>query len=368
MLKVVTVVGTRPEIIKLSRVIYQLDQYTEHILVHTGQNYDYELNKIFFNEMNIRKPDIFLEVASETPAKAIANVISESDKVFETILPDVLLIYGDTNSCLCVISAKRRQIPIFHMEAGNRCFDYRVPEEINRKIVDHTSDINMTISAHAKENLIAEGIPANQIICIGSCMKEVLEFYQKKIDTSTILKHLLLQKNDYFIVSIHREENLDIEENIEHLSKVLNSLASIYKKPIIFSTHPRTMKKIEKQKKYFSPLVQVHKPFGFFDYIHLQEHSFCVVSDSGTLSEEASLLNFPAVTIRMAHERSEGMDNGVFTMSSMESNDVVERVNIATSLVSQQIPASYDEDNVSGKVIKIIYSYVNFVNKILWKK
>jgi UDP-N-acetylglucosamine 2-epimerase (non-hydrolysing) len=372
MLKVMTIVGTRPEIIKLSRVIAQLDKHTEHILVHTGQNYDYELNQIFFDEMEIRRPDFFLEAAGENAAKSIANVISKSDDLFENVRPDALLIYGDTNSCLCVIPAKRRKIPIFHMEAGNRCFDARVPEEANRKIVDHLSDINMPLTEHARRYLIAEGLKPETVIKTGSCMKEVLEYYGAKIDRSNIISQIGLKSRNYFVVSIHREENLDLEENFGKLPSMLNALADKYAIPIIFSTHPRTMKKLE-ELSYgaLSPLVRIHKPFGFFDYIMLQKEAFCVLSDSGTITEEASLLGISAVTLRLAHERPEGMDEGTLIMSVIDKEFVLDAVDLAVSdslITAMRIPDDYDVANVSNKVVKIIYSYTDYVNRTVWKK
>jgi UDP-N-acetylglucosamine 2-epimerase (non-hydrolysing) len=372
MLKVMTIVGTRPEIIKLSRVIAELDKHTDHILVHTGQNYDYELNQIFFDEMEIRKPDYFLDAAGENPAKSIANVISKSDELFEKINPDALLIYGDTNSCLCVIPAKRRKIPVFHMEAGNRCFDERVPEEVNRKIVDHLSDINMPLTEHARQYLIAEGIKPETIIKTGSCMKEVFSYYGHRIDSSNIIDRMQLSQQKYFLVSIHREENLDIGENFSKLPSMLNAIADEYSMPIIFSTHPRTMKKLSQlEDKALSSLVQLCKPFGFFDYVKLQKEAFCVLSDSGTITEEASLLGINAVTLRLAHERPEGMDEGVLVMSTMDKDFVLNAVKLAvsdSSFAARSVPKDYDVANVSNKVVKTIYSYTDYVNRTVWKK
>ncbi len=367
-----TIVGTRPEIIKLSRVIAELDKYSEHILVHTGQNYDYELNQIFFDEMEIRKPDYFLDAAGDNPAKSIANVISKSDELFEKIKPDALLIYGDTNSCLCVIAAKRRKIPVFHMEAGNRCFDERVPEEVNRKIVDHLSDINMPLTEHARKYLLAEGIKPETVIKTGSCMKEVFGYYASKIDDSMVLTKNALEKNKYFVVSIHREENLDLRESFENLPDMLNAVAAEYDMPIIFSTHPRTMKKLEQLKSgSLSANIKICKPFGFFDYIKLQKEAFCVLSDSGTITEEASLLGINAVTLRLAHERPEGMDDGVLVMSGIDAKSVLDAIKVSTSafaIGTKSIPADYDVDNVSSKVVKIIYSYTDYINRTVWKK
>lgn len=372
MLKVMTIVGTRPEIIKLSRVIAALDKHTEHILVHTGQNYDYELNQIFFDQMEIRRPDFFLEAAGENAAESIANVIVKSDKLFGEVCPDALLVYGDTNSCLCVISAKRRKIPIFHMEAGNRCFDERVPEEANRKIVDHLSDINMPLTEHARRYLIGEGIKPETVIKTGSCMKEVLEYYGSKIGMSTIVNTLELKNSNYFVVSIHREENLDLDENFGRLPSMLNALSDQYGMPIIFSTHPRTMKKLEQlEAGTLSPLVRICKPFGFFDYITLQKEAFCVLSDSGTITEEAALLGIRAVTLRLAHERPEGMDEGTLIMSVIDKDRVLDAVSLAVSEPSfsmRRVPDDYTDTNVSNKVVKIIYSYTDYVNRTVWKK
>lgn len=370
MLKVVTIVGTRPEIIKLSRVISALDRHTEHILVHTGQNYDYELNQIFFDEMEIRKPNFFLEAAGDNAAQSIANIISKSDELFEKISPDALLVYGDTNSCLCVIPAKRRKIPVFHMEAGNRCFDQRVPEEVNRKIVDHLSDINMPLTEHARRYLIAEGLKPEMVIKTGSCMKEIFDYYAVKIEESDILNRLELEGRKYFIASIHREENLDLEDNFAKLPSMLNAIADKYGMLIIFSTHPRTMKKINLLgKDVLSKLVKICKPFGFFDYIKLQKEAFCVISDSGTITEEASLLGINAVTLRLSHERPEGMDDGVLIMSPIDENLVLDAVGLAVSETHRvSIPADYNVSDVSSKVVKIIYSYTDYINKMVWKK
>jgi len=366
-MKVMTIVGTRPEIIKLSRVIHKLDQYTEHILVHTGQNYDYELNQIFFEELEIRKPDHFLDVAADNATQTIANVMVKADTLFDEIKPDALLIYGDTNSCLCVIPAKRKKIPIFHMEAGNRCFDQRVPEEINRKIVDHLSDINMPLTEHARKYLLSEGLPAGQIIKTGSCMKEVFNYYKEKIEHSNILQKLNLQSKQFFVVSIHREENLDIDINFTTLIDSLDRLANIYSLPIVVSTHPRTMKKLQQSKKQLSPLIHFLKPFGFFDYITLQKNAYCVISDSGTITEEASLLHIPAITLRMAHERPEGMDAGVVIMSSMNTDHIINSIEVAIQTGIQSIPEDYNINNVSDKVIKIILSYTDYINRNTWK-
>ncbi len=367
-----TIVGTRPEIIKLSRVIPELEKYTEHILVHTGQNYDYELNEVFFSEMGIKKPDYFLNAAADNAAETIANVISKSDKLFEEINPDAVLLYGDTNSCLSVISAKRRKIPIFHMEAGNRCFDQRVPEEINRKIVDQLSDINMTLTEHARRYLIDEGIRPETVIKTGSSMLEVLNHYKKDIENSNVLDRLELKKKDFFIVSVHREENVDSEQNFNDLLDSLNKIAEQYNKRVIVSTHPRTRNKLETlEKKEFNPLVEFMKPLGFFDYIALQQNAYCAISDSGTITEESSILNFPAITIRQAHERPEGMDEGTLIMSGLKSDDIINSINIVVeqSMDSKMsIVKDYDTDNVSKKVVRIIVSYIDYINRTVWKK
>jgi UDP-N-acetylglucosamine 2-epimerase (non-hydrolysing) len=372
MKKVMTIVGTRPEIIKLSRVIAELEKYTEHILVHSGQNYDYELNEVFFQEMGIKKPDYFLNAAAENAAETIANVISKSDKILAEVKPDAVLLYGDTNSCLSVISAKRRKIPIFHMEAGNRCFDQRVPEEINRKIVDQLSDINMTLTEHARRYLIDEGIRPETIIKTGSSMLEVLNYHKKDIENSDILNKLTLKEKDFFIVSVHREENVDSEENFSDLLDALNKIAEIYKKRVIVSTHPRTRKKLETlDSQEFHPLVEFMKPLGFFDYIALQKNAYCAISDSGTITEESSLLEFPAITIRQAHERPEGMDEGTLIMSGLKSADIINAINIVvdqSTFSTMNRIQDYDTQNVSKKVVRIIVSYIDYINRTVWKK
>lgn len=370
-----TIVGTRPEIIKLSRVMAELDKNVEHILVHTGQNYDYELNEIFFKDLSVRRPDYFLNAVGKTTAETIGNILIKSDEIFEKENPDAVLLYGDTNSCLSVISAKRRQIPIFHMEAGNRCFDQRVPEELNRKIVDHLSDINMPLTEQARDYLISEGIRPETVIKTGSCMKEILSFYKNQIDSSDVLERLQLVKGNYFIVSIHREENVDYPENLKKLVDSLNALAEEYNFPVIVSTHPRTQKRLEdiKGEVELNPLVKYMKPMGFFDYIALQKTACCVISDSGTITEESSILNFPAIMIRMAHERPEGMDEGTVIMSGIERERVIEAVNIIVNQFienpeSTKIINDYNVDNVSIKVLRIILSYIDFVNRTIWKK
>jgi UDP-N-acetylglucosamine 2-epimerase (non-hydrolysing) len=372
--KVMTIVGTRPEIIKLSRVISELDKFTNHVLVHTGQNYDYELNEIFFEDLKIRKPNHFLEAVGENPAETISKVIYESDIIIEKEKPDAILLYGDTNSCLSVISAKRKQVPIFHMEAGNRCFDQRVPEEINRKIVDHLSDINMPLTEHARNYLISEGIDASRIIKTGSCMKEILDYYNSDINKSKVLLELKLKSNKYLLVSIHREENVDYSSNLTSLLESLNYIAEKYKFPVIVSTHPRTKDRISKLKTNIklNSLIQFLKPLGFFDYIKLQKSSFCVISDSGTITEESSILKFPAIMIRQAHERPEGMDEATVIMSGIDKNRIDESINVVTQQfkngILPKIIDDYNVENVSQKVVKIILSYIDYVNRNVWKK
>lgn len=374
MLKVMTIVGTRPEIIKLSQVMAELEKYTAHVLVHTGQNYDYELNEIFFKEMGIKKPDYFLNAVGKSTAETIGNVIIKSDEIFEKEKPDALLLYGDTNSCLSVISAKRRKIPVFHMEAGNRCFDQRVPEELNRKIVDHLSDINLPLTEHARRYLLNEGLRPETVIKSGSCMKEVLEYHKKDIENSNVLEKLKLEKRNFFVLSTHREENIDSDENFSDLIKTLNTICEKYQKRIIFSAHPRTMKKITQlPKNTLDLLVEVMKPLGFFDYIKLQMNAFCVISDSGTITEESSILNFPAITIRNAHERPEGMDEGTLIMSGLKANRVIESIDIVVNQFEENkrifrtIP-DYDMENVSSKMVRIIQSYTDYINRTVWKK
>jgi UDP-N-acetylglucosamine 2-epimerase (non-hydrolysing) len=373
-MKIMTIVGTRPEIIKLSRVIAELDKHTEHILAHTGQNYDYELNQVFFEDLEIRKPDYFLDAAGKNAAETIAKVIQKSDELIEKENPDAILLYGDTNSCLSVISAKRRKVPIFHMEAGNRCFDQRVPEEINRKIVDHLSDINMPLSEHARNYLIAEGLRPETIIKTGSPMREVLEYYKPKIDQSQILKKENLERGSYLILSTHREENVDSSENFNNLLDAINEITKVYNKKVIVSTHPRTRKKLEEMNfESINPLVSFMKPFGFFDYISLQQHAFCVISDSGTITEEASILKFPAITIRQAHERPEGMDEGVLIMTGLKKEDIINAINVVISQVTENPKVirsiqDYEPNNVSKKVLRIILSYIHYINRTVWKR
>jgi len=371
--KVMTIVGTRPEIIKLSRVMAELEKQTEHILVHTGQNYDYELNEIFFKDLKVKKPDYFLDSIGDTTASTIANIISKSDKLIGEVKPDAVLLYGDTNSCLSVIAAKKQQVPIFHMEAGNRSFDQRVPEELNRKIVDHLSDINMPLTEQARDYLISEGIRPETIIKTGSCMKEILSFYKSEISNSKVLKQLKLSEKQFFVVSAHREENVDYKDNLLDLIKSLNEVAEKYKLPVIVSTHPRTQNRIDQldKKVEINPLVNYLKPVGFFDYIKLQQSAFCVISDSGTITEESSLLSFPAIMIRKAHERPEGMDEGTLIMSGLKSERIIESIEVVTKqhkIMSPQIIKDYDVENVSIKVTRIILSYIDYVNRTVWKK
>lgn len=372
-MKVVTVVGTRPEIIRLSRVLPKLDQHMEHILVHTGQNYDYELNEIFFNDLAIRKPDHFLGAAGATAAETIGQLIIKVDPLLAEIQPDALLVLGDTNSCLAAIPAKRRKIPIFHMEAGNRCFDQRVPEETNRKIVDHTSDINLTYSDIAREYLLREGLPPDRVIKTGSPMFEVLAHYREKIDGSDALRRLGLGEQDYFLVSAHREENIDSEVNFRKLVAILNSIAETFGKRVIVSTHPRTRKRVETHEVIFHEKVELLKPLGFTDYVHLQQHALAVLSDSGTITEESSILNFPALNIREAHERPEGMEEASVIMTGLELDRVhqglavlVEQGRGETRTLRQV--ADYSMPNVSDKVVRIILSYTDYVNRVVWKK
>ena len=374
MLKVMTIVGTRPELIKMSRVIAEFDEHTQHILVHTGQNFDYELNQVFFDELGIRKPDYFLAAGGNNAAQTIARVIEKADEVFEKERPDALLLYGDTNSGLSVISAKRRKIPIFHMEAGNRCFDQRVPEELNRKVLDHLSDINLVLTEHARRYLLAEGIPADRIIKTGSHMQEVLGYYMPKITTSNVLDRLNLQPQRYFLLSAHREENVDSPENLQDLLNTLQALVKQHEMPVIVSTHPRTRQRLEKLgMDGLDSRIQFLKPFGFFDYVKLQMEAFCVLSDSGTITEEASLLNLPAVTIRNAHERPEGMDDGTLIMSGLKAERVIDAVRIATQQHNKaerqfRIVRDYAGGSVSKKVLRVIFSYVDFVNREVWSK
>ena len=373
MLNVMTVVGTRPEIIRLSRIINEIDKYFNHTLVHTGQNYDFELNEIFFSELGIRKPNKFLNAAGKTPSQTIGNVLIELDKVFSRKCPDALVILGDTNSCISAIVAKRYKVPIFHLEAGNRCFDMRVPEEINRKIVDHTSDIHLTYSQIAKDYLLREGIDPDQIITIGSPMKEVIIYYMPKIESSEALKKLNLRKEKYFVFSFHREENVDDDNNLKKILNTLNTLAGKYKQQIIVSTHPRTKKRIKAINFSPNPLIKFMKPFGFIDYINLQMNSRCVISDSGTITEESSILNFPALNLREVHERPEGFEETSVMMVGLEKNRIIEGINILDDQSKGEVRdiklvKDYDVDNVSMKVVRIIQSYTDFINRKIWHK
>ncbi|ALE38999.1 UDP-N-acetylglucosamine 2-epimerase (non-hydrolyzing) [Leptospira interrogans] len=374
MFKVMTIVGTRPELIKMSRVIAELDRNFKHILVHSGQNYDYELNQVFFEDLEIRKPDHFLNAAGESAAATIAQVLLKADEVFEKEKPDALLLYGDTNTCLAVISAKRRKIPIFHMEAGNRCFDQRVPEELNRKVVDHLSDINLVLTEHARRYLLAEGIKPETIIKTGSHMDEVLKYYKAKIEKSDILEKIKLEKNKFFIVSSHREENVNTVENLKKLLESLNAICEEYGLPVIVSTHPRTRKRLEDFKEVeMNPLITFLKPFGFFDYVQLQMSAFCILSDSGTITEEASLLDLPAVTIRNTHERPEGMDVGTLIMSGLSKERILESVRIVVDqyragIRHYRVVDDYSAGQVSKKIVSIVQSYTDYINRTVWHK
>lgn len=372
-LKVVTVVGTRPEIIRLSRVMAALDQHCDHVLVHTGQNYDYELNEIFFTDLGIRKPDHFLNAAGATGAETIGNVIIAVDRVLAEIAPDALLVLGDTNSCMAVLPAKRRKIPTFHMEAGNRCFDMRVPEEINRRIVDHTADINLTYSTIARDYLLREGLPADRVIKTGSPMFEVLNHYRDGIDASDVLERLGLEPGKFFVVSAHREENVDSDTNFLKLVDVLNTVAEQFDLPVIVSTHPRTQKRVTAMGVTFHGNVRLLKPLGFKDYNKLQLEAKAVLSDSGTISEEASILNFPALNIREAHERPEGMEEAAAMMVGLETERVLQGLSILESQArgetrSLRLVEDYSMPNVSDKVVRILHSYTDYVNRVVWKR
>ncbi|MFV5523804.1 UDP-N-acetylglucosamine 2-epimerase (non-hydrolyzing) [Acinetobacter variabilis] len=372
-LKLMTVVGTRPEIIRLSRVMSACDQYFDHVLVHTGQNYDYELNEIFFTDLGIRKPDHFLNAAGATGTETIGNVIIAVDKVLEEVQPEALLVLGDTNSCMAVIPAKRRKIPTFHMEAGNRCFDMRVPEEINRRIVDHTADINLTYSTIARDYLLAEGLPADQVIKTGSPMFEVLNHYKAKIEASDVIERLGLKEHQYFIVSAHREENINSDQNFLDLVKMLNAVAEKYQYPVIVSTHPRTRKRIEELNIEFHPLIQLLKPLGFSDYNKLQLAAKATLSDSGTINEESSILNFPALNLRQAHERPEGMEEAAVMMVGLTAERILQGLDILDYQPRGEerllrLVADYNMPNVSEKIARIVLSYTDYVNRVVWKK
>jgi UDP-N-acetylglucosamine 2-epimerase len=371
MIKVMTIVGTRPEIIRLSRVIAKLDQYTEHTLVHTGQNYDYELNEVFFQELGIRRPDAFLDAAGKNAAETIGKVIINVDRAMEKYSPDAVLLLGDTNSCLSAIAAKRRKIPIFHMEAGNRCFDFRVPEEINRRIVDHTADINLTYSAIARSYLLREGLPPDQVITTGSPMREVIEYYRKGIDDSDVLTRLGLDKYGYYLASFHREENVDPQDRLEKVVHIWNALAERYGRPVIVSTHPRTRKRLDGLGRKTHPLVAFHKPFGFLDYIKLQTSSLAVLSDSGTITEESSILNFPALNMREVQERPEGLEEGAVMFVGLSINRTMQALRILEDQPrgherGLKLVYDYATDNVSEKVLRIIMSYTDFVRRKVW--
>ena len=372
-LKVATVVGTRPEIIRLSRVMAKLDEYCEHTIIHTGQNYDYELNQIFFEDLGIRKPDHFLEAAGATGAETIGKVIIAVDQALATVKPDALLVLGDTNSCLAVIPAKRRKIPVFHMEAGNRCFDQRVPEEINRRIVDHAADINLTYSSIAREYLLAEGLPPDMVIKTGSPMYEVLHHYRPKIDASDVLRRLDLKRDGYFMVSAHREENVDGDASFARLVHTLNTVAEKFGLPVIVSTHPRTQKRVDATGSKFHANVRLLKPLGLSDYVHLQMHARAVLSDSGTINEESSILNFPALNIREAHERPEGMEEAAVMMVGLEAERVMQGLWILAEQArgdrrQLRLVEDYSMPNVSDKVVRIIHSYTDYVNRVVWRK
>ena len=374
MFKIMTIVGTRPELIKMSRVIAEFDKHTHHILVHTGQNYDYELNQVFFKDLGIRKPDHFLEVVGENAAQTIGQVIMKADEVIAKEQPDAVLLYGDTNSCLAVIAAKRRKVPVFHMEAGNRCFDQRVPEELNRKVLDHLSDINLVLTEHARRYLIAEGIKPETIIKTGSHMREVLDYYMPQIKKSDVLQRFKLKPEEYFIISAHREENVDTPANLQDLLITLNALADAYGYPVVVSTHPRTRNRLDGlEKGEMNPLIQFAKPFGFHDYNKLQMEALCVVSDSGTITEEASLLNLPAITIRNAHERPEGMDVGTLIMSGLKKDRVLDAVKVILSQHKKGTRVTapvedYEKSAVSTQLLRIVLSYVDYVNRTVWSK
>ncbi|MEZ8650769.1 non-hydrolyzing UDP-N-acetylglucosamine 2-epimerase [Vibrio splendidus] len=372
-LKVMSVVGTRPEIIRLSRVLAKLDEHCDHILVHTGQNYDFELNEVFFNDLGVRKPDYFLNAAGKNAAETIGQVIIKVDQALEEIQPDAMLVLGDTNSCLSAIPAKRRKVPIFHMEAGNRCFDQRVPEETNRRIVDHTADINLTYSSIARDYLLAEGLPADRVIKTGSPMFEVLSHYMPQIDGSDVVARLKLEKGQFFVVSAHREENVDSPKQLAKLAETLNTVAEHYNLPVIVSTHPRTRNRIEAQGIEFHQNIQLLKPLGFHDYNHLQKNAKVVLSDSGTINEESSIMNFPALNLREAHERPEGMEEASVMMVGLD----VERVMQALQVIETQPSGNerllrpvydYSMPNVSDKMVRILHSYTDYVKRVVWKE
>lgn len=367
-LKLMTIVGTRPEIIKMSETIKLCDQVFDHVLVHTGQNYDYELNQVFFEELGLREPDYYLGVVGEDLGETMGNVLSKSYKLMKEVAPDALIVLGDTNSCLCVISAKRLKIPIFHMEAGNRCFDENLPEEVNRRIVDTTSDVNLCYTEHARRNLLAMGCPVDRTFVVGSPMREVLNAHRGEIEASDALERLDLERNGYILLSAHREENIDDERNFAEMVAAINSLAEEYNMPILYSMHPRSKSRIEQRGAKLHPLVRAHKPFGFCDYVHLQRNAFCVVSDSGTLAEESAILGFPAVSLRTSTERPEAVDAGVFTLGNLSTEDVIQSVETETALVGKSaIVPNYYDCATSVKIIKLIQSYVSYVNRQVWR-
>ena len=369
-LKVATVVGTRPEIIRLAECIKKCDQFFEHILIHTGQNYDYELNEIFFEDLELRKPDYFLNVAGEHLGETIGNVIAKSYEVLLKEKPDALLVLGDTNSVLCTISAKRLKIPIFHMEAGNRCFDQNVPEEINRKISDHISDINLAYTEHSRRYLLSEGFRKDHVFVTGSPLKEVLIKYITQIETSKILSKLGLTENNYIVVSAHREENIDLKDNFDILALSINRVAEKYKMPIIFSTHPRTKKRIESKNIKFHKLIQNVAPLGFFDFVNLQKHSFIVLSDSGTISEESAMMKFPAISIRTSTERPEAIDSGTIVLGGITADQIIQSIELVKGTQNniRQTPWEYEVTNTSDRVLKVIQSYTSIINKVIWNK
>ncbi len=373
MLRVMTIVGTRPEIIRLSRVIHLLDRHCEHTLVHTGQNYDYELNQVFFEDLGIRRPDRFLDAAGTSAAQTIGQVIMRADEVIAELRPEALLVLGDTNSALASIAAKRRKVPIFHMEAGNRCFDFRVPEEINRRIVDHIADINLTYSQIAREYLLREGLPPDQVICTGSPMREVLLHHREGIEGSTVLDRLGLRHGHYLLVSSHREENVDSPENLQRLLQVLAGVADRYGEPVVVSTHPRTRIRLESLGAQAHPLVQFHKPFGFLDYVHLQTRARAVLSDSGTITEESSILDFPALNLREAQERPEGFEEAAVMMVGLSLRRVLEALDVLADqgrggVRTLRMVRDYEPDNVSAKILRILLSYTDFVQRRVWHR
>jgi UDP-N-acetylglucosamine 2-epimerase (non-hydrolysing) len=369
-LKIATILGTRPEIIRLAECIKKCDIYFDHILIHTGQNYDYELNEIFFNDLEIRKPDYFLNVAGNNLGETIGNVIAKSYETLSKEMPDALLVLGDTNSVLCTIAAKRLKIPIFHMEAGNRCFDQNVPEEINRKISDHISDINLTYTEHSRRYLLSEGFRKDHVFVIGSPLKEVLTRYSDKIEKSDALSKLNLVEGKYIIVSAHREENIDLKNNFEILAESLDAVAEKYKIPIIFSTHPRTQNRINKNNVKFNPLIKNVPPLGFFDYVKLQKHAYIVLSDSGTISEESAMMGFPAISIRTSTERPEAIDAGSIILGGISKDQMIQSIEIAKGLqvIKKELPWEYEVQSTSSRVVSVIQSYTSIINKVTWNK